>query len=230
MMRHNIITLLKFDLKRYIANSSKALHPFIFYVIIVFTFPLTTNTDLENLKAFFPSILTISLLFASLISANHIFDEDVEDGFLEQIFLFGVTKLSYMISKIILHWIIVTLPIIITSPIIFKIFNIDFNLIFFFLYIISLVSLMISAIGIFSSCLTIGIKNATALTTIIAIPLTLISVILLNLSLKQILNPDFYNQQTSLFLLVLGFVMIVVPLSCFFGSLLLKEFSSNFGK
>ena len=225
-----LFCLIKFDLKLFSTRKKKYLHPFIFYIITAMIFPFSTNGNHDDLKILIPSIISIAILFASLISTNQIFDEDYEDGFLEQKNMFSIPPYLSVLAKIIVHWLVVTLPIVVTLPLIFFIYGLDPEHVIYFIISTVLISLITSSFGIFSATLTIGINNGASLSAIISMPLTVICLIFFAISTEHILMHRLPENFLSLLKLMLGIALVVIPCVLYLSGQLIQNISNNFHK
>ena len=201
----------------------KCLQPFIFYLITIFIFPFSIDADVTKIKLLAPSILSISLLFTSILSTSQIFDEDFKDGFHEQVILFGISPKDIVIAKISTHFLTISLPVIVALPILLHIFLIDYQHLLILIAEISLITLMLSSIGVFSASLTINLHNGGMLATIIALPLTIACIILASESLTKILLNQTSYEITSFFLLILGFAILTTTISTIFAAMVLSD-------
>ena len=63
------------------------LGPQLILVLVLIAFPLSIDISQYDLDKFYFSIIVISLMMTAFISTEGMFEEDFEDGFLEQEFL-----------------------------------------------------------------------------------------------------------------------------------------------
>lgn len=165
-----ILTLLKRDLFLAVKKGSGTGNILAFFAIssLLFAFGVGYKPDL--LKNIGCGVIWVSALLSSMIAIPQIFDEDFEDGSLALMFLQGHLLEIIILAKVISHWIISCLPLIIITPFIAAWFDIEKNS---FQIIASLLigTPTLCIIGLMGSALTLGIKRAGNLIGIIVLPL-----------------------------------------------------------
>lgn len=88
-------------------------------------------TSVQNsiLIHFIPAIFGLISSLSVILSLNYLFNSDYEDGTLDLYILsFGTLK-PYVALKLITHWMIFCFPILVISPILFVLYNIEYHLI-----------------------------------------------------------------------------------------------------
>ena len=110
------ISYLKRDLVVSFRGKSASLNPLIFFVMIVLLMPLSLGSYSLALQKVGPGIIWIMALLSVLLSAGSIFDEDYNDGSLEQMIITPNLLFLPLLGKMPAHWISKSLPIAITAP------------------------------------------------------------------------------------------------------------------
>ena len=110
------ISYLKRDLVVSFRGKSASLNPLIFFVMIVLLMPLSLGSYSLALQKVAPGIIWIMALLSVLLSAGSIFDEDYNDGSLEQMIITPNLLFLPLLGKMTAHWISKSLPIAITAP------------------------------------------------------------------------------------------------------------------
>ena len=88
-----------------------------FFVVVAALFPLGIGPDMATLRLTAPGILWIGALLACMLSMGRLFAADYADGTLEQMAL-SPNGLSVLVAaKILAHWCLSGLPLVLLAPI-----------------------------------------------------------------------------------------------------------------
>lgn len=150
----------------------ESLFPIIYLFIIMVFFNISLSyVEKIVMEELIPIMIWISCLLICVFNIENIFKDDYEDGTLE-IFLIGHQNLEVtVLAKVLSHWLISNIPIILTAPIIALVLGIDSQttLILFISLIIGTPTL--SLIGSIAAALTVSLKKNKILVSIIVLPL-----------------------------------------------------------
>src|SRR5690606_36756175 len=116
-------------------------------------------------------VIWVCALLTSMLSLPMIFSRDYEDGMLEQFLLQGHTPETIAIAKIIAHWCIACLPLIVISPLIAYMFQLGEEYIIKTLISLIIGTPILSLIGATGAALTLGAKRASGLLGLLVLPL-----------------------------------------------------------
>lgn len=139
-----------------------------FYVIVVtlFTFAL----GVAEAARFALPIMCVSLLLATITTLPLMFERDHEDGTLEQLILQPVLLEFLVLSKIIGQWCSQIAPILLVSPLLALMSDMDFETAKETFFTLLLASPTIVAIGAISASLTLGSKRGGLLQALVVMP------------------------------------------------------------
>ncbi|WP_026878760.1 heme exporter protein CcmB [Ignatzschineria larvae DSM 13226] len=160
------------DLRIGMRNRSEILMPLLFFLIIITLFPL--GLGLENQKVLHtasPAILWIAALLSTILVLDRIFKHDFEDGSLEQMVISGSPLYGIILGKIIAHWLLTGLPLVIFSPILSVMLGFTITESFSVALILLLGTPLLSFIGAMCVALIVGLRQAGLLLSIITLPL-----------------------------------------------------------
>ena len=87
------------------------LGPLLIMVIVLIAFPLSIDISQFDLDKFYFSIIVVSLLMTSFVATEGMFEEDFEDGSLEQEFLIEKDFYKLVLSKIFVYVFLIGIPI-----------------------------------------------------------------------------------------------------------------------
>ena len=209
--------------KRDILTNSRSLIDLIsivgFMILIIILFPLGLGPIQEKLNIVSNAVIWVGLILAIMPSLEKILQKDFENGWLDQIATSPIPLEIVMLSKGISYWLIILIPLIITSPIFAILLDMDLKNIPWLVISISAGSLAISLIGLSGSALILGARRGNILLPILIIPLMtpiLIFGVGVNEAIK--INASPYG---NLFLL-LALTLVYLVISPFISALLVR--------
>lgn len=98
----------------------------LFFIMIIVFFPLSLAPDNNLLKQVVPGLIWMTILLSSLLASERLFQQDYEDGVIEQWLIAGNDLTLIVFTKVLLQWLLIIVPIIIICPLLGLIF--DFSL------------------------------------------------------------------------------------------------------
>lgn len=209
--------------KRDILTNSRSLIDLIsivgFIILIIILFPLGLGPIQEKLNIVSNAVIWVGLILAIMPSLEKLLQKDFENGWLDQIATSPIPLEIVMLSKGISYWLIILIPLIITSPIFAILLDMDLKNIPWLVISISAGSLAISLIGLSGSALILGARRGNILLPILIIPLMtpiLIFGVGVNEAIK--INASPYG---NLFLL-LALTLVYLVISPFISALLVR--------
>lgn len=97
----------------------------LFFLMIIVFFPLTMTPDTNLLRTIAPGLVWIAMLLAFFLSSERLFQQDYDDGVIEQWLVSGL-PISLMVgSKILIHWLLNLLPMLIFCPFLALLFRLN---------------------------------------------------------------------------------------------------------
>jgi len=143
-----------------------------FFVLVAVLLPLGIGRDLVLLETLAPGLIWLAAALAALLSLDHLFQADLEDGSLDQFFFAGEPMELLILSKIAAHWVTTGLPLAIAAPLLALLLNLDPVH-----WPALLVSLLVgtpalSLIGAATAALTSGLRRGGLLLSLLALPLS----------------------------------------------------------
>ena len=165
--RHMILR----DLRIHFRGASGMLNPLVFFVVVISLFPLGVGPTRDVLAGIAPAIIWIGALLATLMSMDLMFSSDYGDGSLEQMVTSGQSLMVIVLGKIICHWLVAGLPLILLSPVIGLVLFVEQEVILVMMIALLLVTPVLSLLGAIGAALTVGLERGGLLVTIIVLPL-----------------------------------------------------------
>tara|TARA_Y100001970_G_C14123145_1_gene797457 strand:- start:184 stop:831 length:648 start_codon:yes stop_codon:yes gene_type:complete len=186
------------------------LGPILVFWLIMLAFPLTVEFIQDKLEIGFFSVLWIAILISMMLATEDIFNEDYNDGSLEQIIIKN-TSFQFLISiRIIVYWLMIGVPISMLSFIFSLGTSEDLSL------SISVIPLSIISSYIFLNLFALGsalsLNKGSLLGALITMPLALPVLIVLGKSIIAFQLGINYLEFILLLLGCLSIIIIVVPI------------------
>jgi len=143
----------------------------LFFVVVVSLFPLGIGAERDMLRAVAPGVLWVAALLASLLGLDRLFYADYIDGTLEQMLL-SVEPLSVIvIGKVLAHWIVSGLPLVMLSPLLAVQFNVPDEALGTLCLSLLLGTGVLSLFGAIGAALTLSAHGRSALVALLVLPL-----------------------------------------------------------
>lgn len=142
-----------------------------FFVIVASLFPLGVGPEPKLLRAIAPGILWVAALLASMLSLGRLFDADYADGSLEQLMLAPEPLAMVVIGKVMAHWLISGLPLVLIAPVIALQFDLPTGSLGTLFLALLLGTPLLSLIGAIGAALTVGVRGGGVLVSLLVLPL-----------------------------------------------------------
>jgi heme exporter protein B len=163
--------LLKRDLTLAVRHRAEILNPLLFFVLVTSLFPLGIGADPKLLQAVGPGVIWVAALLAALLSLEGIFRSDFEDGTLEQFLLSSHPVSVLVIAKVLAHWLITGLPLLVISPLLGVLLGLPGDAIMILLITLALGTPVLSLIGAVGVALTVGLRKGGMILSLLVLPL-----------------------------------------------------------
>jgi heme exporter protein B len=147
------------------------INPLLFFILVTILFPLAITPDDKMLTLIGAGIIWAAALLAQLLSLQKIFQEDASDGSLEQQFLTPHSFTSLLSAKLIAHWLLQALPMIVVTPLLALLFHFSWHAMWVLWFSLLLGLPILSGIGVIAAALTVGLRHSELLLTILLLPL-----------------------------------------------------------
>ncbi len=163
--------LLRRDLTLAYRRRSEMINPLLFFVLVTALFPLGISADPALLREIGPGIIWVAALLASLLSLETVFRSDFDDGSLEQLLLSPHPLSVLMIAKVLAHWLITGLPLLIVAPLLGVLLNLSTAAMKTLLLTLALGTPVLSLIGAIGVALTVGLRKGGTILSLLVLPL-----------------------------------------------------------
>ena len=210
-------------IRRDILTNSRSLLDLIsivgFMILIIILFPLGLGPIKEKLNIVSNAVIWVGLILAIIPSLEKLLQKDFESGWLDQIATSPAPLEIIMLSKAISYWLIMLIPLIITSPVFAILLDMDLKNIPWLVISISAGSLAISLIGLSGSALILGARRGNILLPILIIPL-MTPILIFGVGVNEAVKIN-ESPFGNLFLL-LALTLIYLVISPFISALLVR--------
>ncbi len=163
--------VLRRDLKLGIRKRTELLNPLLFFVLVVSLFPLGVGPGPKMLATIAPGIIWVAALLATLLSMERLFRSDFEDGALEQLLLSPHPLALLVLAKVLAHWLITGLPLILVAPLLGVLLHLPTEAIQTLPLTLLLGTPVLSLIGAIGVALTVALRRGGVLLTLLVLPL-----------------------------------------------------------
>ena len=165
--------IIRRDVKISIRRSTDVLTGLIFFLLIALIFPLAAGTEKDLLLKMVGPVMLISALLASMMSIQNIFKPDYINGSLEQMMITTNSFSALIAVKIMMFWMIFSMPLILIASFIASTYYVTGFSIFTVVLTLLLSTLSLVNLSAFAASLTLAIRYPGALISLIVIPLSL---------------------------------------------------------
>jgi heme exporter protein B len=166
-----LITIIRRDLLLVMRRKSEVLTALFFFVIVTSLFPLGIGADAALLRKIAPGVIWVAALLSTLLGLQRMFAADYLDGTLEQLLLSPRSFTVIVLGKIVAHWIVCGLPLVILAPIIGLQFDLDAGSLEVLMWALLLGTPILSLLGSIGAALTLGIRGGNVLMSLLVLPL-----------------------------------------------------------
>jgi len=163
--------VLKRDLMLAVRGRSEVLTTLMFFIIVVSLFPLGVGPERETLAEIASGVVWVAALLASMLSLGRLFSSDYEDGSLEQLVLAAHPLPVLVLGKIVAHWLVSGLPLVLVSPVLGLQLGLDGESLGVLILSLLLGTPVLSLIGAVGAGLTLGLRGGGVLLSLLVLPL-----------------------------------------------------------
>ncbi len=143
----------------------------IFFVIVASLFPLALGADPAWLRRLGPGVVWVAALLAAMLSMPRLFADDAADGTLEQMLLSPTPLPLIVLAKIAAHWLASGLLLTLVAPVLALQYGLDGEAIGNLVLTLLLGTPVLSLVGAIGAALTVGVRGAGVLLSLLVLPL-----------------------------------------------------------
>ncbi|HIV72861.1 MAG TPA: heme exporter protein CcmB [Candidatus Aquabacterium excrementipullorum] len=161
------------DLLLSVRRRSDVLASLVFFVMVSTLFPLGVGPEKNSLRAMAPGVLWVAALLASTLALGRLFSPDLLDGTLEQLALSSELLSVIVAGKVLAHWLVSGVPLVLLSPLLALQFDLPPDAIGVLALSLLLGTPVLSLVGAVGAALTLGTRGGGVLLSLLILPLTI---------------------------------------------------------
>lgn len=198
------LEIIKRELQIAMRKLAEILNPLWFFLIVITLFPLVIGPEPKLLSRIAPGIAWVAALLSALLSFERLFRDDFVDGSLEQLMLTAQPLALTALAKVIAHWLLTGLPLILLSPIAALLLSLEMHIWWALVLTLLIGTPVLSCIGAIGVALTVGLRKGGVLLSLLVVPL-FIPVLIFS---SSVLEAASLNMPYSGQLAILGAMMV----------------------
>ncbi|MEE9346777.1 MAG: heme exporter protein CcmB [Robiginitomaculum sp.] len=165
------MALIKYELRLALKGGGAWLHGVLFFFLFSTLCAIALGGHKSVLAPIAPALIWLAVIFALLLAFESLFQEDASDGTLEQLSLSGLPMIAAAGAKLISHWILTVLPLLLFIPAIGYGFGLSGIKIAGLFNAVLIGSPALIIYGSFASACLIGYRSAGLLIILLTVPL-----------------------------------------------------------
>lgn len=168
-----LLNIIQRELTIAFRRPAEILNPLWFFLIVITLFPLLVGPNPELLGKIASGIAWVAALLSALLSFERLFRDDYLDGSLEQLMLLPLGLPQVALAKVIAHWLLTGLPLILLSPIAAILLSLEAHVWWALVLTLLLGTPILSCLGAIGVALTVGLRKGGTLLSLLILPLFL---------------------------------------------------------
>jgi heme exporter protein B len=148
-----------------------AMLPLAFFGVAASLFPLGVGPEPQMLRQIAPGVLWVCALLAAMLSVTQLYAGDHADGSLEQMLLSAESPVLIALAKVLAHWVVSGLPLVLISPLFGLMFDMGGQGIAALTLTLLLGTPILSLLGGLGAALTLGLRSGSVLLILLILPL-----------------------------------------------------------
>lgn len=172
-----MLAIVQRDLRLAWRQGGGALMGLAFFVVAAALFPLGVGPEAGQLARIAPGVLMVAALLATVVTLDRLFEADRDDGSLDGLALLPVPLSLVVVAKCLAHWLAALAPLVILSPLLGLMMQLEGDALWMFVTVMAVVTPGLSFIGAIGAALTMGLRRAGVLISLLVLPLYIPSLI-----------------------------------------------------
>ena len=189
------------------------LNPVLFFVIVLSLFPLGVGPEPNLLQLMAPGVVWIAALLSVLLAAERLFKDDYRNGVIEQLVAARQPLLSFVLAKLITNWLSTGLPLVLLSPLIALLLNVDSAAFGALVLTLLLGTPLLSLLSVLGAALTVSADKGGILLALLILPLYIPLLIFASAAVEAASMAMPYQGQLAIMLAMLLFALALVPMA-----------------
>jgi len=164
--------VLRRDMRLAFRRKAEWLGAVFFFVLVAALFPLAIGPEPDTLRLIGPGVLWVAAVLASMLSLGRLFEADHQDGSLEQLALSAAPWSWLVAAKLLAHWLIAGLPLVLLSPLLGMQYALAPPALAMLALTLLIGTPVLSLLGAIGAALTLGVRGGGVLQSLLLLPLT----------------------------------------------------------
>jgi heme exporter protein B len=166
-----LLAVAKRDFALAYRQRAELMQPIMFFLMVVTLFPLAIGTNPQTLQLVSGAVVWVAAILSLLMGLDRLFRDDYMDGSLEQLILSPTPLYMLVLVKVISHWLVNIIPLLVISPLLALFLNMTHTMYFTLILTLLLGTPIISLVGAIGVALTVGLQRSGVLVALLLIPL-----------------------------------------------------------
>ncbi len=182
----------------------------LFFLSVLVVVPFGVGPDLNLLARIGPALLWIGALLATLLGLDRLFQEDRDDGSLDQLILCGLPLEATVLAKALGHWVATGLPLVVATPVFSLLVNLQADAIGTVTLTLLVGTPALTLIGAIGSAMMVALRRGGMMIAVLILPFTIPTLIFgVAADNAVIVGPNSFSQP-FLFLIALTLIALVI--------------------
>lgn len=168
-----LAALIRRDIRIALRAGGGALVGVLFFTTVVVVAPFALGPDLALLKRIGPAILWLGAMLASLLTLDRLFTADLDDGSLDLLVMSRTPLELACAAKALAHWLAAGLPLIVATPVIGILLNLDAPATFAVALTLLAGTPALTFTGMIGAALAVTLRRGGLLLAVVVLPLSI---------------------------------------------------------
>ncbi len=144
----------------------------LFFLSVLVVVPFGVGPDLNLLARIGPAVLWIGALLATLLGLDRLFQDDRDDGSLDQLLLSGLPLEAMVLAKAIGHWVATGLPLVVATPVLSLLLNLQPAAVWTVTLTLLVGTPALTLIGTIGAALMVALRRGGMMVAVLILPFT----------------------------------------------------------
>jgi heme exporter protein B len=208
-MTRAFLALIGRDLRLAVRLGGDALTLVLFFVMVGVIVPFAIGPDSRTLSKLGPGLVWIAAFLSMLLGLDRLFRADAEDGSLLQ-FRHGILPLEAIVAaKVIAHWLLTALPLIVASPLLAVLLAMDGPALGQTVLSLVVGTPGLVALGTIGAAVTVSLRRGGLIAPVLILPLS-IPILIFGTGAIASGGPEGLSRAALLYLMAISLVTLVL--------------------
>jgi heme exporter protein B len=201
------------ELRTLLRKRSELINPWLFFFIVLLSFPFSLGPDPQLLATIAPGIIWVTALLATLLGLDNLFRSDYEAGNLEQLLLSCQPLSFWVLIKVISHWLLSGLVLSLLAPVLALMFYLPVSTLWPLFITLLLGTPSLTLVGALGAALTLCVKRGGLLLVLLILPFYIPVLIFGTAALQAAVNGEPFSAELAYLGAILCLALVLSPLA-----------------